>query len=167
MNAIHAHLIFNHFPSIGLVIGLIFWAAALILRDSRIKKLVAGLIILISIMTVLTNITGENAEDSVEKISGISEANVEAHEESAELANGLMILFGISSLIFLWSSKKGNRFDRLFTLIITIMFLVEIGIIFRTGYLGGMIRHPEAYNNQKIIQEYQIDRDDNDEHKHM
>ncbi len=160
MNAIHAHLVLNHFPSIGLVIGLLFWIIAIILRDNRIQKLVAGLIIVISALTVLTYITGENAEDSVEKIPEISKAFIEAHEESAKRANMVMLFFGLISLVFLWNSSRSNYNHRKLILLMTLFFLVEIGLIFHTAYLGGMIRHPEAYESQKVIQEFQIDHDD-------
>ena len=73
----------------------------LIRKSTDTKVLGALLILAMAIISVIVMETGEAAEDVVEKIPSISEAAMEAHEDAAKIANGILIASGVFALISL------------------------------------------------------------------
>jgi uncharacterized membrane protein len=90
--------------------------------------------------------TGEGAEEIAEKIAGITENDIERHEEVAETFALLSYLLGGISILGLWASFKQKSFSNIVT--ITTLILA-IGVLFfakQTGTTGGEIRHTEIRN---------------------
>jgi len=143
MDTTHLHLLLNHFPVIGTLIGsgLLLWG--IIKKQTNVKWLAAALLTIMAIIAIPVYLTGEPAEESVEKLPGVSEAMIELHEDAATIAIWLMEITGLASLLALFFSwKKKQSANMLFT----IAFILS-GICFaamaRTGYYGGQIRHTE------------------------
>ena len=69
------------------------------------------------------------------------------HEEAAGFA---IFCIGIVALLsvqgFIWALKENKNLKK-FTIVVLILVLIGIGIISRTAYLGGKIRHTEFYTN--------------------
>lgn len=146
-DAAHLHLMINHFPIIGTLIGGLLMAYALLRSDQSLQKVVLVMWLILSAMTPLVMKTGEDAEEKVENIAGISGKVIHEHEEAAELSLWLMIGLGIASLVTLFIGKMKNKSSSL-TMLTFVLSLVVIGSMIRTGYLGGQIRHftPAAGN---------------------
>lgn len=141
-DAAHLHLMINHFPIIGTLIGGLLMAYALLRRDESLQRVVLVMWLSLAAMTPLVMKTGEEAEERVEKMAGMSGNMIHEHEESAELSLWLMIGLGIASLVTLVLGKmkyKGNSF----AISAFVLSLIVIGSMIRTGYLGGQIRHTE------------------------
>jgi DNA-binding response OmpR family regulator len=88
-------------------------------------------------------LTGEPAEEMVEGLPGVSEALIGAHEEAAELAIWVMEALGVLSLLALFINFKTERTTNAVMGITFALSLVTFGLMARTGYLGGQIRHTE------------------------
>ena len=72
---------------------------------------------------------------------------VEEHEEAAELAFISLMILGGTSLIGLFLSYKKSALANKVALVVLLISLVSFGLVVRTGYLGGQIRHTEVGPN--------------------
>lgn len=150
MNTAHWHLILNHFPIIGTLGGIVVLFYGLIRKSNDTKVLGALLILAMAIISVIVMETGEAAEELVEKIPGISEAAMEAHEDAAKIANGILIASGVLALISLvlhFFKKSAVTIAMSATLVLS---SVAFGFMGYTGYLGGKIRHTEITTGNSI-----------------
>jgi uncharacterized membrane protein len=68
MNATHFHLLLNHFPIIGTLIGTIILVYGFITKELKIKILSAYIIAAMALLAVPVYLTGEPAEETVEHI---------------------------------------------------------------------------------------------------
>ncbi len=147
MNATHFHLLLNHFPIIGTLIGTIILVYGFITKELKIKILSAYVIAAMALIAVPVYLTGEPAEETVEHISGISEINIELHEEAAEFAIIMMSITGLLALISVIISKKiPAQIHKTFFVLIIFSFF-SFAAMARVGYLGGQIRHTELNDN--------------------
>lgn len=150
MNNAHWHLILNHFPIIGTLGGIVVLFYGLIRKSTDTKVLGALMILAMAIISVVVMETGEAAEDVVEKIPGISEAAMEAHEDAAKIANGILIASGVLALIGLalqFFKKSAVTIAMSATLVLS---SVAFGFMAYTGYLGGKIRHTEISASNSV-----------------
>jgi uncharacterized membrane protein len=150
MNATHFHLLLNHFPIIGTLIGTIILLYGFISKTLRIKILSAYLIGAMALIAVPVYLTGEPAEETVQHIIGISAINIELHEEAAGLAILLMSITGVLAIIGIITTYKfpGQIHKTFFVLIIFSFF--SFASMARVGYLGGKIRHTELNDNNQV-----------------
>lgn len=152
MNSTHWHLILNHFPVIGTLGGIVVLLYGLIRKNNDTKVLGAFLIVAMAVVSVIVMQTGEAAEELVEKIPGISEAAMEAHEDAAKIANIILIASGVVSFIsLLLYFTKRSAFNIAISSAL-ILSCVAFGFMAYTGYLGGKIRHTEITTGANSIQ---------------
>jgi uncharacterized membrane protein len=146
MNQAHLHMVVNHFPIIGIIIGVIVLGIG-ILSKSVISKRIGGLILIgSSLFTFPSFETGEGAEEIIEHIQGVSENLIEKHEELAEQFMGFVwgiILIGILALLSEWKMKRFTNW-----LYITLFVIASFSVYFakQVGTSGGEIRHSEIRN---------------------
>lgn len=146
MNSTYIHLLLNHFPILGTLIGGILLAYGLFFKNESIRKAAAVILVTMSIAAIPVYLTGEPAEDSIEKLPGISESMIELHEEAASIAIWLMMATGAGALVSLlmgWLKKRTSA-----AYIVTCALAVFcFAAMARTGYYGGKIRHTEILTN--------------------
>lgn len=143
MNSTHFHMLLNHFPIIGTLIGsgLLAWG---ILKDQQNLKSTAAVILsLMAIIAIPVYLTGEPAEESVEKLPGVAESMIKLHEEAATLAIWLMGITGVAALTALFFSFRKKAVAKTAFLAAFIFSLICFAAMARTGYYGGQIRHTE------------------------
>ena len=146
MDLTHVHLLLNHSPIIGTLLGgsIMLWG---ILRNQRTIQAVAAVVVIaISIMAIPVHLTGEPAEERVEHLPGVSEPIIEEHEEASELAIWVMAAAGLASLAALLLRNRSD--SKAPFRIATVLTLVAFVAMARMGYLGGQIRHTELRTNQ-------------------
>jgi uncharacterized membrane protein len=150
MNQTHIHLIITHLPIFGSVLGA-FVLIHGIWTKNKITLIAAYNILIISAFGAgIAYGTGEGAEETVEHIQGISKNIIEEHAESALISLVALIIVGVISLIALFVTVRSSTLTRPFALIALFLSLVAFGLIIRTGYLGGQIRHTEIGTNSSI-----------------
>ncbi len=143
MNSTHFHMLLNHFPIIGTLIGsgLLAWG---ILKDQQNLKSTAAVILsLMAIIAIPVYLTGEPAEESVEKLPGVAESMIDLHEDAATLAIWLMGVTGFTALIALLLSYQKKAVAKPVYLATFFFSLICFTAMARTGYYGGQIRHTE------------------------
>lgn len=143
MNQTHLHLLINHLPIIGSILGGIVLAQA-IWNKSELTKIAAyNVLIISSLGAIVAYVTGEEAEETVENIAGVMESTIKVHEDFALYALIALIVLGISSVIGLWATMKQNSYSGILSTITLVIAFVSFGLVAQTGYLGGQIRHTE------------------------
>lgn len=147
MNATHLHLILTHFPIIGTLLGSLILLYGILSKNTSIQKLSMLLLLAMALVAIPVYLTGEGAEETVEKISGVSEQTIKAHEEMAEKAIVFMAILGVLTLVNLFVLIRSLSFAKILTYVTLIFSLLTFGIYAKTGNLGGQIRHTEISTN--------------------
>ena len=146
MNGAHLHLLINHFPIIGLIIGIAILFFAILLKSSTSKKIAMVVIFICSLTAIPAFSTGEEAEEIVEglKVMNSEMHNlIHEHEEKAELFMPfawILILFSLLSLFLEWKKNKFAKYAAILTLVVG---LVAVYLGKEVGTSGGEISHPE------------------------
>lgn len=143
MNQTHIHLLITHLPIFGSILGGLVLAHGLWTKSNPTKIAAYNLLIISSIGAVIAYLTGEGAEETVEKIQGVSENMIDQHADFAVYALISLSILGLAALIGLFLSLKKSALARTIAIITFVLSLISFGLIARTGYLGGQIRHTE------------------------
>ena len=151
MDATHLHLMLNHFPIIGTLLGGGVMLYGYITSSDLVKKAALWTWALMALIAIPVFLTGEPAEEAVEGLAGVSESLIHEHEEAAELAIWLMEALGVFSLLTLVFYKTKPAVSKTLVLISTILGFVVFGAMARTGSLGGQIRHSEIRSGQAML----------------
>lgn len=143
MNATHLHLLLNHFPVIGTLIGsgLLLWG--IIKKQDNVKSIAAAVLALMAIIALPVYLTGEPAEESVEKLPGVSEAIIELHEDAATIAIWLMGITGIAAIAALFFTWQKAKAAAVVFIAAAVLSVISFAAMARAGYYGGQIRHTE------------------------
>ena len=143
MSVVHLHLLLNHVPVIGALIGVLFLLAAMVRRSNELAKASFALFVLMGLVSLAVFFTGEPAEEAIEHLPGFSQALTEQHEESALVATIIMSVAGGLALLALAIYRKRV----LPRLVVTVGLLGSLGASAAMGYaayLGGQVRHTEV-----------------------
>jgi uncharacterized membrane protein len=147
MNQTHVHLLINHLPVFGSILGTIVLAHALWTKSNQTKIAAYNLFILSAIGAAIAYATGEAAADVVEKIPGVLKQNIERHENFALVSLVASIVLGTVSIVGLYLTIIKSSLTRIFASAVFVISLISFGLAARTGYLGGFIRHTEINLN--------------------
>ena len=152
MNEAHFHLLVNHLPIVGILIGLLVLIMGFILKKPTVKITALGIFIFSALASFAAFYSGEGAEEIVEKIPGISETLINQHEEAAELFFAVILILGGVSLITMFLEIKKYAFAKI-GFILVILGSLAAGILAKNvGTTGGEIRHTEIRNDADLIQ---------------
>lgn len=162
MNQAHIHLLITHLPIFGSMFGGLVLAHGLWSKSNDTIIASYNVFIISSIGAGIAYFTGEAAEETVEKFQGVVEATIKTHEEFALYAFISLIILGVISIFGLFLTIRKSLLSRKSAFIILVIALVSFGLVARTGYLGGQIRHTEinsANNSYQTMNESEIDYD--------
>jgi uncharacterized membrane protein len=143
MNQAHVHLVLNHLPIIFPIVGLLVIIAGMFLRSEIVKRVAYSIFIIGALSAIAAFVTGEGAEDVVEKIQGVSEQFIKAHEEIAETFAVFSYLLGAISLVAFWANWKQKSFSNGLCIGTIGLCIVVLLYAQKTGTTGGEIRHTE------------------------
>jgi len=158
MTQTHIHLLITHLPIFGSLLGGLVLAHGI--GTKSIQTNIAGYYILIlsSIGAGISYLTGEGAEETVEKLPGVIESSIKQHEEFALFALISLIILGVAALVGLVLTIIQSGFTRAIAMIVVFIAAISFGLVARTEYLGGQIRHTEIANTLPASK----DKDDDD-----
>ena len=142
MSLTHLHLMLNHIPVIGLLIGIGLLGTAIAMKKSDLAKASLGLFVVLGVISVVVYLTGESAEEAVENLAGFSETITERHEEFALVATvviGTLAAFSLGVLALF----RTKPLPRWITLSGFALALITSGFMGYTALLGGQVRHTE------------------------
>ncbi|MBK8483313.1 MAG: hypothetical protein IPO86_14690 [Saprospiraceae bacterium] len=143
MDQTHIHLIITHLPIFGSILGGFVLAHGVWTKSNQTKIAAYNLFIISSIGAGIAYLTGEAAEETVENLQGVVETTIGQHEDFALFALISLIVLGLSSILGLYLTLKESLLTRKIAFIILLVSIISFGLVARTGYLGGQIRHTE------------------------
>ncbi len=143
MNDAHLHLIFNHFPIIVPIIGMLILVVGFFTSSDVVKRTALGVFILGAMLTFPAMYTGEGAEDIAEKLPAVTEQLIHEHEEKAEILAIVNYALGLISLLGFWASWKRKYFANYIAIAVLCLGLAGLYFGKMTGTSGGEIRHTE------------------------
>jgi uncharacterized membrane protein len=146
MNASHLHLIFTHWPIVGLGFAIIVTIYAIIRKNPETWRLSIWTYIITGLLAIPAYLTGEGAEEMLLTYPGYSEGVVEPHEQVALFFFiGMMIITAASLVAFYLSGSNEKRLKKANIFLLVAALLLGI-LAYQTGSTGGKLRHPEITN---------------------
>ena len=166
MNDAHLHMVFNHFPIIGLFFGIGILAYGIIKKQAILVNTAYVMFIVCMIMAKATMMTGEGAEEIVEEL-GISHDLIHEHEEIAETFMKVLYALGILSILGLVANVKKHEKASIFSYVVIILAIGSAVLSKNVGTSGGEIRHTEIRENANINSTKEVNNEEeshNDDH---
>jgi hypothetical protein len=151
MDLAHIHLLLNHFPTIGTIIGGGLFLLSLITKSDDLKR--ASLVVLlgIALISIPTYMSGNGAADAIKSLPGVSKSLIETHEGTALVAIFFMLATGAFAWLGLWQFRRLARIPSWNLAVILVLTLVSFGLMARASNLGGEIRHAEIRTGQETV----------------
>jgi uncharacterized membrane protein len=153
MNLAHLHLLLNHFPTVGMIVGIALFAVCLISRNEHLVRPSLLIFFGIAVLTIPTYVTGNSAQLAICKVqdkmtdpckdTNVSRALIEAHEAAALPAFVVMIVNGAFAWLGLWQYRRSGRVPKSTQLVVMALSVIAFGLMARAANMGGDIRHPE------------------------
>lgn len=143
MNLAHVHIILNHFPTIGTVIGLALFVLALVGKNNEVKRFALGLFLITGILVIPTYLSGAAASEIIADQVGTSEALIQAHQDKALVA---FLFAGITAgfaWLGLWEFRRFGEEKKWNSTVVLLLGIVTVALMINTGTAGGEIAHPE------------------------
>ena len=147
MNDAHLHMVVNHFPIIGTILGLGILVAGIILKNNAVKSTAYGLFVVAAVFAAFSMGTGEGAEEIAEKLPSVTDQVIHEHEEMAEKLALVLYALGLVSLIGLYLNFKNHAKANLISYLVVVISVVGVFLAQQTGTTGGEIRHTEIRAN--------------------
>jgi uncharacterized membrane protein len=162
MNQTYIHLLITHLPIFGSILGGLVLAQGLWTKSNQTKIAAYNIFIISAIGAGIAYLTGEAAEETVENIQGIAKTTVDDHEDFALFALVSLIILGVTSIVGLFLTLRKSALTVTVAIVTLFISLISFGLVARTGYLGGQIRHTEINNSATTTQGYDGENEEND-----
>ena len=143
MNEAHLHMVVNHFPIIGILLGFGVLVAGIVLKNDSVKNTAYCLFIVGAIFAAISMATGEGAEEMVEDMPSVGKHIIHEHEEMAEKLAIVLYVLGVVSILGLYTTIKKHAKAKLVSYLALTIAVVGIFLGIRTGTTGGEVRHTE------------------------
>src|SRR6266850_3261743 len=108
----HLHLLLNHFPTIGTVLGLGLLLLGFVRKSEHLKKVSLEVFFIIALATLPVFLSGVAAQAALKNSPGVSAAAIATHEDAALLAFLLMEITGVVAWLGLWQFRRISRETR-------------------------------------------------------
>jgi len=143
MNLAHVHLLLNHFPVIGTLLGLGLYVGSMMGKSEDLKR--AGLVVFlgIALLSIPTYLSGNAAQQAIKNLPGISQTLIVAHQDAALLAYVFMEVTGAFAWFGLWQLRRNSRLGPGAFYAVLFLSVVTAGLMANAANIGGAIRHSE------------------------
>jgi uncharacterized membrane protein len=152
MNLAHLHLLLNHFPIIGTVIGLGLFVVSFVGKNDDLKRASFIVLAAMALLALPTFFSGIGADRAIRRDPAVSLGLIERHEGAAMLALFFMETVGALALVGLWQRHRISTGKRWSWNLMAILLssIATAGLMARVGATGGDIRHPEIRPAQEV-----------------
>lgn len=151
MNDAHFHLMVNHLPLVGILIGFLTLLGGYVLKSPHGKITALGIFIFSALTAIVAFKTGEGAESIVEHMPGVSETFIHKHEEQAELFLNMILLLGGTSLLTLFFQFKKPPLAKYGFHLVFVLSIASLALSKSVGTSGGEITHIEIRSDNQVI----------------
>ena len=139
----HIHLLLNHFPTIGTIVGLSLFVLSYVRRSEALRRASLEVLFIIALASFATYTSGVAAEAAIKDLPGVSKPTMARHEDAALFAFTFMELTGFAAWLGLWQFRRVSRMTRATGAAVMVLAVLSLLAMTRTANLGGEIRHPE------------------------
>ena len=139
----HLHMLLNHVPTVGTGLAILLLAIAFIRRSDDLRRVGLEAFFVIALTTVPVYMSGLAAQEEIQKLPGISNQLIEAHEDAAALSFALMLVTGLVAWVSLWQQRRKPGTGFTTSKAVLVLSVVTLAITARAANVGGEIRHPE------------------------
>src|SRR5712671_2375785 len=150
MNYAHVHIVINHVPSLGTLVGVGLLILSLIKNNDSLKKISLQILVAMALMVLPTYVTGGSAQhilqtraQATHSVSDVTNGLIAAHQNSAILTLILITITGTFAWFGLWQFRRFSRPGSGNIFAVLIFSILSAGFILRTANMGGDISHPE------------------------
>ena len=143
MTLAHVHILLNHFPTIGMIVGMGLYILSLLWKSDDVKRASLMVIFGISAVAIATFVSGSAALQEIAMLPGVSKAAASAHLDAAVLAFALMEITGMAAWLALWQFRRIGRITKAIQATVLILGVITLGAMSNAATIGGEIRHPE------------------------
>jgi hypothetical protein len=144
----HVHLLLNHFPTIGTILGLGLLLLSYGRRNEHLKKVSFEVLFLIALATLPVYVSGNAAAEALKGQAGVSAAAITAHNDAALGSFIMMEITGFFAWLALWRMRRIGRLTTGLTYTVLVLTVLTVAAVSRAALLGGDIRHPEIEGGQ-------------------
>ena len=144
----HVHLLINHFPTIGMILGLGLLLLSFIRKNDHLKKVSLEVLFLIALATLPVYVSGQAAAETLKGQSGVSAEAILAHNDAALASFIMMEITGFFAWLVLWRMRRIGWPTTGLTYTVLILSVVTVAAVARAANIGGDIRHPEISGGQ-------------------
>ena len=148
MNYAHLHLLLNHFPIIGTIVGLGLFLVSFFGKNDDLRRSSYLVFAGVALLSIPAFLSGFGAQLMIKGHDGVSDALLQRHEGAALLSVWFVLATGTLALIGLWQSQRTSHLPSWNVLAVLLFSLLTVGLMARTGNTGGDIRHPEVGTRQ-------------------
>lgn len=143
MNLAHVHLLLNHFPTIGTLVGLTLLGGGIIARSDDLRRASLAIFVGIALIAMPTYMSGNAAEEIIRNNEGISGNLIEAHQSIALLAFIVLEFLGVVAWYGLWQHRREGRMAKWVLPAALLLAGVTMLIMGGAASIGGEIGHAE------------------------
>jgi uncharacterized membrane protein len=143
VNLAHLHLLLNHFPIIGTIVGFGLLLISFVEKNADLKRAALIIFAVMALLSLPTFFSGVGAQGAIQRLPGVSDTLIDRHEGAAILGLFFMEMTGALALAGLWQSHKISGPTRGNVTTVLLFSLITVGLMARVGTTGGDIRHPE------------------------
>ncbi len=143
MTTAHIHIILNHFPTIGTVIGLALFVLALVTKNNEVKRFALGLFVITGMLVIPTYLSGSGAAEIIVDRPEISEAMIQAHQDQAFWAFLFAGITAAFAWLGLWEFRRFGAEKPWNSSVVLVLGIITVALMTVTGTAGGEISHPE------------------------
>ena len=140
---VHLHLLLNHFPTVGMIVGFGIFLLALMKKSADLRRGGLAVLFMIALIALPTYMTGYSAAKALKGAPGVSQELIDLHQRSALFALIFMEATGIVAWYGLWQSRRNVSAGTRNTAAVLLLGAVTIGLMAGAANIGGEIRHPE------------------------
>ena len=144
----HVHLLINHFPTIGMILGLGLLLLSFVRKNDHLKKVSLEVLFLIALATLPVYVSGQAAAETLKGQAGVSAEAVVAHNDAALASFIMMEITGFFAWLALWRMRRIGRLTTGITYTVLILAVLTVAAVTRAANMGGDIRHPEIEGGQ-------------------
>jgi hypothetical protein len=146
---VHIHLLLNHFPTVGMIVGAGLLLLALLKGSEDLKRGALAVFFAIALISLPTYMSGYSAQRSLRGDPTVSQDVINFHQRSALLALIFMEATGIVAWYGLWYSRPLRSMGPRITAAAVLLSAVTIGLMGSAANVGGEIHHREILSDPK------------------
>jgi uncharacterized membrane protein len=145
----HIHIILNHFPTVGFVMGLFFFIWGLVIKNAVMERSALVVFVACAVLGASTYVTGASAMWALTSppipapLGPISQARINAHRDFALLTLFGLAFTGVTAWMELFRYRYQKRFSQFTLYVILVLAVITLLVMAETGHRGGLINHPE------------------------